>query len=130
VKKYYWNDGNHKYDFPSLLDLTFGQNEYVTGGSMRGFVVHVGGSTPIAHFPGVYLSGSADLVVARSQNGPNFLLQSAPSTVTINDASVAQLYVQQPNRDRYRVGIGLDIITVLSKLHNSSDSSSKTGASN
>ena len=117
VKDYYFNRWNDSYDFPGSLDVTVGQNEYVTGGVMSGFVVHLGGQTPIHELPGVRIFGSVDLVASKNQLSNTFALQTAPNTVMITDQSVAQLFVQQPNRDRYRFGFGLDLVTLIKKLN-------------
>jgi len=46
-KKYWSNDGNN-FGFPGVASITIGQNEYVTGGELRNWVLHTGASFPVA----------------------------------------------------------------------------------
>ncbi len=109
---------NNVLRFPGILDLTVGQNEYVTAGKLNGVVVHFGGllPVPIPKVDGIYAFGSLDSEV----NGPvgggaQLLLTPVPSTanVTYLSPSVYTIPVAQPNRDRYRFGIGVDLYHLL-----------------
>jgi hypothetical protein len=110
---------HHILRFPGIIDLTVGQNEYVTGGSFNGVVVHLGGSLPIPlpKLDGVYAFGYMDSAI----NGPvgggaQLLLEPVPSTanVTYLSNTVYDITVPQPNRDRYRFGFGIDLYHLLS----------------
>jgi len=117
--KLYGEDFEHNIlRFPGIVDLTAGQNEYVTGGGLNGVVVHVGGllPVPIASIPGVYIFGATDSKI----NGPvgggaQLLLQPVPSTANVSYLSntVYDITVPQPNRDRYRFGFGVDLFQLL-----------------
>ena len=108
------------------MTLSVGQNEYVTAGVMRGFVLHAGGTFLVPGTTGTSLSGALwlygaiDMNLTRAdQSTQQFLLQSASSTVTATSASVAVVPVAAQNRDRYRFGIALDVsklVTILSSL--------------
>jgi hypothetical protein len=118
----YTSNGNG-YFFPNYLTLSVGQNEYVTAGMMRGFVLHAGGTFLM---PGVqasklagalWLYGAIDMDLTHTdQSTQQFLLQTAPSTVTATGASVAVIPVAAQNRDRYRFGVALDISKLVSML--------------
>lgn len=111
---------NHQYRFPGNADVTVGQNEYVTGGRLHGAVLHIGGSLPVPTVDGVYIFGSMDLGLnfKYNQENPQLLLTPVPSSanVTYVSPTVNQISVSQPNRDRYRLGFGIDIFHVISAL--------------
>jgi hypothetical protein len=98
--------------FPAILDFTVGQNEYVTGGSMHGAVLHVGGSFPIPGIDSFYVFGSMDLGLSfNNGGGPQLQLIPAPATagVTVTSPTVYTISTSQPNRDRYQIGFGIDV---------------------
>jgi hypothetical protein len=100
--------------FPALFDVTVGQNEYVTGGKLRGVVLHFGGSAPISPVPGLYAFGGMDVGINNRADQPiNAVLTpfsgSLPSTVPL----ALKVIQPPPNRDRYSLGFGLDILQLL-----------------
>jgi hypothetical protein len=111
-----------QYRFPGLADLTVGQNEYVTGGKLRGMVLHLGGVMPVPAADGIYIFGSMDLGMNFSYNQENtqLLLTPVPSspstTLTYLSPSVNIIPVSQPNRDRYRFGFGIDIMHLIAAV--------------
>jgi hypothetical protein len=104
--------------FPAIFDAEVGQNEYVTGGEMRGLVGHFSGSTyfPSDKIHGLYLFGSMDLALTKSQNFQAVLLQAPSSLPAITASNVAVINVPQPNRDRWRIGFSIDIAEVIKEL--------------
>jgi hypothetical protein len=131
--KWYWYDATSRaYMFPSIFDLTIGQNEYVTGGSFHGSVIHLGGSSPIPDYPFVFIFGSFDTrMTGKSSSGSPVLLALAPSGTTINltDPTVVPVLVPQPDRDRWQIGIGLDLKTIISHWTGSKASNTSTTTS-
>jgi len=117
LKRYYYNRYIDKYSTPTVVDFTVGQNEYVTGGQLHRAVAHLGGSTPIAGIPGVYIYASFDLELSKNnyfaEPDPQFALQTAGSSITTASPNVAAIYVAQPDRDRYRFGVAVDFQTLL-----------------
>ena len=126
-KKYYYNGGATKDDdsfgFPGIATLTIGQNEYVTRGQLRGLVLHAGASWPLAgNLPvgkwagAVYTYGAIDMNLnGKNQNTQEYLLQTAGSSVTLASNRLAAFSVKQQDRDRYRFGIGVDILKLFNK---------------
>jgi hypothetical protein len=109
---------NHVLRFPGIMDLTVGQNEYVTGGQLHGVVVHFGGflPIPIPKVEGIYAFGSIDAEInGPTGSGQQLLLEPVPSTanVTYLSPSVYSISVSQPNRDRYRFGVGIDLYHLI-----------------
>jgi hypothetical protein len=121
-KKYYYNGGATKDDdsfgFPGIATLTIGQNEYVTRGQLRGLVLHAGASWPLAgNLPvgkwagAIYAYGAIDMNLSgKNQNTQEYLLQTAGSSVTLASDRLAAFSVKQQDRDRYRFGIGVDVL--------------------
>ena len=102
-----------------VLDLTFGQDEAATRGMLRHVVFKLDGMIPIptgnASF--VYLFGSAYIRIAKNQDYSPLILQTA-SGVTIPSSTVIVLPLQQPDRDFYRLGVGLNLNQVFCKMFN------------
>ncbi len=130
----YGEDFNHGVlRFPGILDLTVGQNEYVTAGKLNGVVVHFGGilPVPIPKVDGIYAFGALDSEL----NGPvgggaQLLLNPVPSTanVTYLSPNVYTIPVSQPNRDRYRFGVGVDLYHLLTAKAQKQGTSSASNA--
>jgi hypothetical protein len=133
---------HHILRFPGIMDLTVGQNEYVTGGKLNGAVLHLGGllPLPIPKVDGIYAFGSVDSAV----NGPltscsnptqscaQLLLSPVPSTANVNylSPSVYNVTVSQPNRDRYRFGFGIDIYHLITAKSQAPKTDAPAGGSN
>lgn len=105
--------------FPSMLDVTFGQSEAVTGGKLHKFVVGLDGFY-VLPFPSqyrfLYLFGSAKFKVG----GPKtiktpFLLDTSASSVKVTDINVFIADPVPSNRDVYRIGFGVDLFELFPK---------------
>lgn len=109
-----------QYRFPGMADVTIGQNEYVTGGRLHGAVLHIGGSMPVPAADGIYIFGAMDLGMnfKYNQENPQLLLTPVPSSagVTYLSPTVNTIPVSQPNRDRYRIGFGVNIFDIISAM--------------
>jgi hypothetical protein len=113
---------------PGVVDITVGQNEYVTGGGLKGVVAHLAGimPIPIPKVDGFYAFGSiASELNGQVGNGNQLLLIPVPSTANVNylSNSVYDVSVSQPNRDRYRFGFGIDLYKLLSNAKQKTDTS-------
>ena len=103
--------------FPSMLDVTFGQSEAVTGGKLHKFVLGLDGFY-VLPFPDkyrfLYLFGSAKFKVGgpKSIKTP-FLLDTSASSVKVTDPSVFIADPQPSNRDVYRIGFGVDLFELF-----------------
>lgn len=123
--KLYGADYNHKrLRFPAILDLTVGDNEYVTGGTFHGPVLHLGGSFPFPRVDYIYVFGSIDLALTGANGGgqgQQILLVPAPVTAGVSATSptVYPIYTTQPFRDRYEFGFGVDIFHLFASKFNS-----------
>ena len=79
IKTYHLNAQGEPDQFPSMLDLTFGQSSAVTGGQLRHFVFGVDGSYQLP-FKGIYIFGSTNFKVGGSKTSktPFVLIRSTP----------------------------------------------------
>lgn len=109
---------NRQYEAPQTYSVTLGQDELITGGSLRSVVARVDGFYPLpintsnGRFQFLYLFGTASLRLGRGQNTTPLVLAGAPSTVTGTESNVA--IVSTPsNRDTYRIGIGVDLVNLV-----------------
>lgn len=104
--------------FPAQLDIAVGQNEFVSGGRLSGPVFRFDGYFPLPYdelqFINIY--GTALLRPGRAQTGIPLILQPAPAGTVVPGANVALIEVRQINRDYYRAGIGIDLISFVKKL--------------
>jgi hypothetical protein len=107
--------------FPAQLDLTIGQNEFVTGGRLRGPVVRIEGYYPLPFedLKFINIFGTAMLRPGRAKIGIPLVLQSAPDGTVVPASNAALIALPQPNRDYYRVGFGIDFISFVKKLQES-----------
>jgi hypothetical protein len=113
--------------FPAILDLTIGQNEYVTGGRLQGAVLHVGAMLPIPHADSFFIYGSIDMGLSNNNGGgPQLQLVPVPvetPAITTTSANVYPVLTSQPSRDRYQFGFGIDAIHFFSSLKKTKSSS-------
>ena len=77
--------------------------------------MHVGGAMPIIPVHGLYAFGSIDAALGK---GPTVedtpLLQPASGApVAYTDPSLVAIRAAQPNRDRYSIGMGFDIVDFI-----------------
>jgi hypothetical protein len=98
------------YQFPGNFDITFGQNEYVTGGKLHGIVLHAGGTFPIADY--LYLTFGMDTSLTKNST-PTLPLLTLAGSNPASDATVVKVRQSQFNRDRYTVGLGFDLAHFL-----------------
>lgn len=111
LKAYLKPDIKQASAFPAMFDVTFGQNEYVTGGKFTGAVMHLGGSAPVLA-TGLYIFGSMDVGIHnRSDSTGPILIPANPaiSTTTV----VVPVAVAPYNRDRYSIGFGIDVLQLI-----------------
>jgi hypothetical protein len=118
--KFYGEDlGHNQLRYPGIFDITVGQDEYVTGGGLNGVVLHIGSTIPIPVFDGFYAFGSMDLALNGGGGGvPPLLLTPSPANLnlTYTSPSVYTIATQQPNRDRYSLGFGIDLVHLISSM--------------
>lgn len=116
-RSYTKDSGEIQNVFPSMLDVTFGQSEAVTGGKLHKFVLGLDGFL-VLPFPTeyrfLYLFGSAKFKVG----GPKtiktpFLLDTPASSVKVTDPSVFIADPMPSNRDVYRIGFGVDLFELF-----------------
>jgi len=103
--------------FPATLDITFGQNEAVTGGRLRGGVLRLLGFYPLPYsgLKFINIFGTALMKLSRTKITDPLILEPAPAGTTVPAANVFLLTVPQINRDYYRVGVGIDFISLIKK---------------
>ncbi len=110
--------------FPALLDVTFGQNELVTG-KLRNAIFRLEGFYPFpfksAKF--LYLYGTAMMKMGGGgvkTNLPVFLKAPATTVILPDDNTVIVPIDRNPTlrstRDYYRFGMGINLIELLDKL--------------
>jgi len=109
----------------SVVDFTFGQDQAITGGYLRGLVFKSDAIFPIPR-TGIYFFASASIRMTSNQNLSPLILTatpvssgggtSTPGTVTVPSPSVFVLPLKQSDRDFYRIGIAFDLAKILPKL--------------
>lgn len=106
--------------FPGVIDLTFGQNESVTGGSLHGGIVRIDGIYPLPFIRGkyagaIYAFGSAFMKLSRPKITSPIILQPADDTVNVPGGNVFIQQVPPRDTDHYRLGVGVDLIRLLKR---------------
>lgn len=121
LQTYYFNYRNPDIPmkrYPAVLDITFGQNEAVTGGRLRGGVLRVEGFYPLPYESMKFINifGTALMKLTRTNITDPLILERAPDGTTVPAANVFLHTVPQINRDYYRIGVGIDFISLINKL--------------
>ncbi|MDQ3257637.1 MAG: hypothetical protein M3R15_27750 [Acidobacteriota bacterium] len=106
--------------FPAQLDITYGQNEFVTGGKFRGGAFRLDGYFPLPYADLKFLNlfGTAMLRPGRVKLGTPLVLEAAPAGTVVPGSNVALVLSPQINRDYYRVGVGIDFIPFIDAFRN------------
>lgn len=113
--------------YVGTLDFGFGMDSAITGGVFRGsrwvfkadtiFPILIKGNAT------VYLFGSASLRLQRNitDNSPLILQPAVLTSITgtsstaVPNVNTVVLPLQQPDRDFYRIGVGIDILSLITK---------------
>ncbi len=113
--------------FPAQFDLTIGQNEFVTGGRFRGPVIRMEGFFPLPYerLKFINLFATAMMKPGHSNVGTPLILQPAPADTIVLASNVLVYALPQPNRDYYRIGFGIDIVSFMQKFKGISGSPGK-----
>jgi len=104
--------------FPAMLDVMYGQNEYVTGGRLRGGVFRIDGYFPLPYeeLKFVNLFCTAMLRPGRTQIAQPMILQPAPADTIIPAPNALVVATPQFKRDYYRIGAGIDFVSFVQTL--------------
>jgi hypothetical protein len=98
--------------YPGLLDVTVGQDEQVTGGHLSRWVLRLDAAYPLPFLPGTYIFGGLNSAFQKNKNTDPLFLPPT-STTAISDPSVFQVKEPLRNRDNYRLGLGVDLLQVI-----------------
>ncbi len=145
LKTFYCDDSEcnrFKNSFPAIVDFMFGQNEAVTGGSRKhggtldpnnpdkligqknAYVLRVDGfyPFPIKEASFIYFYGTAIMKVGGggAKITTPLFLDNPGTTVEISDPKVYMpptniLRLQQPDRDYYKFGVGVNLTDLLNR---------------
>jgi|GEM_PF-1915399 len=114
--------------FPAMLDVTFGQDEAVTGGRLHKFVVNLDGFLPLPWPKAsslLYLFGTAKFIAGgRKTIKTPYILDTAESSIQLTNDKVF-ITNQTSNRDYYRIGFGVDLIELFKFAKKSGEQSAK-----
>jgi len=108
--------------YAGMLDATLGQDDTITGGKLHKLVFRLDGQYPIplgTLSSYLYIFGSSSIKIAPNKDLPTINLGVVQSNVpTIPNPQVLVLPTQQPDRDFYRLGVGLNLMDVFCKVFN------------
>jgi hypothetical protein len=108
----------------SVVDFTLGQDQDITGGYLRHFVLKGDADLPLAQ-TGIYFFGQSATRLVHNNNFAPLILTPATistttststTTVTIPSSDVFVLPYKQQNRDFYSIGLGLDLQKIFTKM--------------
>lgn len=111
-KTYYYDDGKLADRFPGTIDWTFGQDETVSGGKLRGLVMRLDANYPIPFLSHVNVFGSVGLMPFSQAKHFDTVLTTLDTTLTPTSAGVTKINVQAPNRDTFTIGVALDLASL------------------
>jgi len=133
---FYQSSGQHTCDRDNpcergYVDVMGGQDASITGGVMRHLVLTIDAMHPLP-VPSVnylYLFGSISKRFEGLPEQPPLVLQSTTPPSSGPSASTLVLPLQQPDRDFYRIGIGVRLDKIFSALAASKNSPASTQVS-
>jgi hypothetical protein len=112
-----------------MADIILGQDQSITGGYLRHFVLKTDAIIPVFSTGAYFFASSANRLERNTTLSPLILSPVTVATNTSSSACVASattvcfpspsvfvLPYKQQNRDYYRIGIGIDITKVFAKL--------------
>jgi len=120
--------GDKRVRAPETFDLTYGFNESVTGGRIHGGVMRLEGFVPIPVdvMSWVYLFGTGMFKPgAKATLSHPFLLDPAPTGTLPTDPNAVVIATPQADRDYYRVGVGIDLVDLISMIRANNSAASK-----
>jgi hypothetical protein len=109
-----------------IVDFTVGQDAAVTGGQVHDFVGKLDGVQPLPFTKGVlYLFGTAAIRFERTPSLPPLILTTASASSLTGSSGIpnAAIFVEpykQPNKDFYRIGVGLSLADIINAVKPSS----------
>jgi hypothetical protein len=116
--------------FPGTVDLRLGQDETITGGKLRGVDLTVSGSFPIPGTQGtVRLFGSTYLRLHKNVNTTALVLIPTSPVLSLDNAALVVQQTGRSDQDYYRLGIGVDLFPILSKLKSAATQSASKNSS-
>lgn len=120
--KTYYNKNNYKNDNvppPAMFDVAWGLNDAASAGKGHFFkrpVVRLDGFMPF-RIGGLhmYLFGTVVLNTTKETVEMPQFLEPAPDGTTLHDPNLKKLQLPENDRDYYRIGIGVDLSSLLQK---------------
>jgi len=105
--------------FPGTFDITFGQDETVTGGILRGAVMTLASSYPLPGTNGAIRTfGSTHMRLYSNRNSPALALVPSTSFTSLDQSSVVVQPIQPSDHDYFRLGVGVDLISLIRSKFN------------
>jgi len=106
--------------YPGTIDLRFGQDESVTQ-HLAGVVLTLAGTYPLPGTGGtVRVFGSAYLGLRRDRISTPLILVPSSTVATLDQSSVVVQPIAPTDQDYFRLGLGVDLVPLISKWVNSS----------
>lgn len=103
--------------YPGTFDLRFGEDESVTGGHLVPLVVTLTGSFPIPGTKGALrLFGSSYIRAFRNKDTVALILVPSSSFTSLDNPAVVAQPIVRSDQDYFRLGVGVDLFPLLSKL--------------
>lgn len=121
---------NGQVPYSGDVDFVVGQDQEITGGKFQGVVFGINAVYPLALGSSsfVYLFGSASMKTTGTQYYPPLVLGTAPTPTPPLPASVEVVPLGQPNRDFYRFGVGVNVMSLFCSASKKCNSSTGSGA--
>ena len=99
--------------FPGVVDITAGKDEAVTGGHLADWVFRLDAVYPLPFIPAFHIFGGANLALSRNKTTLPLILEPPSAFLNLSDPHVYVQALDPPNRDTYRIGLGVDLLEVI-----------------
>jgi len=99
--------------FPGVLDFTVGKDEAVTGGRFSNWLLRLDAVYPLPFNPAFHIFGGANIVFGRNTTTLPLVLEPPQQFLNLSDPHVFVQALDPPNRDTYRIGVGVDLLQII-----------------
>lgn len=125
--------GEPSFAAPATVEFSIGQNAAITESHLHHFVFHAAAMYPFPigprEAPGtlvIYLFGEVSTALSKNQIQNTLTLipalDSNNNPIPVSAVGVSQIPVEANRRDTYRIGVGVDLVSVWNKLTGSKTS--------
>jgi hypothetical protein len=99
--------------FPGVIDVTAAKDEAVTAGHLSKWILRLDAVYPLPFIPAFHIFGGANIAFGKNMTTAPLILEPPSTFLNFSDPHVFVQSLDPPNRDTYRLGLGIDLLQVI-----------------